>query len=505
MIWLIVWAIVGWLLGICVVAAFPWIAARLVGGDRQEALASKYVWLAQTACTRAALVVRDGDIKLVGKSYSEEHKADEDKAAGDARHHRDGFGVLGRLANKVFGFGLTDRDSYVSPLLAEIGAAAKEARDRGKLGPVQTDGGTAIADGIPVPETSRLIDLEAAKHLTTGSAEPEDGQESYKKTKISQEKFHEKMSTGQWLILLAGAIGTMVAAWFVASRSGGAGSVPDTSVSILTLLAVPTSWFSIKIADYDDRRVNELYDTRPRDVILAWAFLIGVPALIVISALFTYGILHAGIVFVVMLGTALGIVGFIALMGPSIPQLFGVPIGRLFWVLAQLTVGRGVLIERDSGAIEHRKLHDAPRGVDTEYAAVLSDGKLLPIEGSPGDLFRFGWAPMGATAEKTDENMDPLSEDIEPSDSSKRVKTTFGDWDALLPRPNKNEWLVTGPRLASSFGKTSSSAAVRQGRDKALTEHGGKQQVSQTVFGGLFVLTIILGGLMGLIAGGAIL
>jgi len=492
---LIVWAAVAFLLGLCLIIVVPWTSAKMAGQYWVERVSDRYIWLAQTAARRSALIIRDGDVKLVPKRYDSDLKGDKDTQSGDKRHHHDEFDILGRLKDKVFGFGLTSRDTYISPLLAELGEEGIRAKERQEIGPEETKGTSdKFKDGILIPKTSRLVDLSAARHLTTGQSEPESGHESYKKTRISQEKFHDRVSFGQGMLIILAAIGSMGAAWFAASRGGGT-SDTGTTVSLLTLLAIP----GLDSIDWDavGRKL----------LVLAWITLwvVGIP---VIAAL-TYGPLIAVLVTVVMLATAFGIVGFIALMGPSLPVFIGMMLAKGFWILAQLTVGSGVIVERSSGELEHRQLRKAGDDVSTEYVTNLSDGKQLPIEGSKGDLIRFAWAPIGFAAEKSDENMETISEEI-PMQAATDGGTIMPkgkrmDYDPEIKVPDDDEWLVTLPQLWTRCESTCESHAVRQGRQKALTEHGGEQQISMLVFFGMLLGAIVIGGTFGLIAGGAIL
>ena len=492
---LVIWGLVGVLLGICFVIVLPWTAAQIAGREWIETVSDYYIWLAQTAARRSALIIRDGDVKLVPKRYDSDLKADKDSSTGDKRHHRDDFDAVSRLKNKILGIGLTKRDTYVSPLLAELGEAAMTQKERQNIGSSETKGDVAdkMQDGIEIPEQSQLVDLSAARHLTTGSSEPESGQESYEKTKISQEKFHERVSFGQGMMLILGTVASMGVAWFAASRGGGAspGAAGGNTTTISLLFAL--AGLSMPSINWD----------KAIAVVYSILFVVTVPLI----ALAVGGPLTFVLVIAMMLLSSLGLVGFIVLMGPSLPVFLGMAFARGFWILAQLTVGRGVLVERDSGELEHRMLMTAADEFDADYFTVLSDGKELPIDGSKGDLFRFAWGDLGATAEKSEENMGSITEEI---------PTYRADGGTIMPEnlrqgyqpeirvPEDDEWLVTLPQLWTLCQNTSESAAVRQGRNKALTEHGGEQQISMVVFFAILGVMIVVGGLMGLVAGGAI-
>jgi len=502
----IVWALVGVLNGILLLILVPWTAAKIAGEDWIEAVSDRYVWFAQLCARRSALIVRDGDVTLVPKRYDSDLKADKDTATGDKRHHRDEFSAVGRLKNKVFGFGLTKRDVYVSPLLAELGERAKSALKREKIGAQEAPGDATdkMIDGIHIPKRSKLTNLAGARHLTTGSSEPEDGQESYKKTKISQEKFHERVSFGQGMLLIVAFAGVLGVSWFAASRDGGSSTTQavnnSTRISILMLLSLSGGRVTEKLQD--------IHQQIPYSRIGAWLWISGWIVAIPILSGATYGLGTGLLVGVLSLLTAGGTLIFVALFAPSFPVFLGMGLARGIWILAQLTVGRGVLVERDTGELEHHQLRRASEDADHDFEATLSDGQTLPIDGSKADLFRFGWGPMGVTAEKSDENMNKITVDV-PRGAATDGGTVMPDnqrqvWDPALRVPEDDSYVVTLPQLQNWCEGVSESQAVRQGRQKALTEHGGEQQISMTVYMIMLLMTCICAGLMGLIAGGAI-
>jgi len=304
------------------------------------------------------------------------------------------------------------------------------------------------------------------------------------------------------MLIITAFIGSAAAMWFGASRTGGGGTEAvgnSTTVSFLTLLAIPAA-----------RDVVESINERiPWSKVAAWLWIglwiIGIP---VIAGL-TYGIGTALLVSVAMVATSLGILTIIALFAPSFPVALGMALARGWWILAQLTVGRGVFVERDSGELEHHQLQDAPEDADYRFETRLSDGKTIPIEGSKGDLIRFAWAPIAATAEKSDQNMRSITDEF-PEDAA----TDGGEimptnqrqgFDPAIRVPDGDEWIVTLPQLYNFCENSCESQAVRQGRQKALTEHGGEQQISMLIFLVILLGAAVIGGMFGLIAGGAIL
>lgn len=492
---LILWAIVGVFLGVIWVMVTPWTAARIRGDSWIEWVSDKYVWLAQTAVRRSAIVLRDGDVQLVAKRYDADHKADKDTASGEPRHHRDSLDVVGRLKGKILAFADTESDTYFSPLVAEISEAAREAKENKEIGPRVRNGKRMMLDGIPISKTSQLVDLSEAKHLTTGAAEPETSQQSYEQVKISQEKFHERLSFGQGILLILSFGGALGVAWLGASQTGGsAPSLNETTVSLIPLLV------GVLRGDVDRQDIDW-------ELVSAVGYIAASILVVPLLAAVSYGGGAAVLTIVVAAVVAALIPAGLVLFGPALPAAVGLPLARGWWILAQLAVGRGVIVERADGAIEHHQLQD--HDGDTPYCVRLDDGSVLPVQGSSGDLFQFAWAPMGATAEKTADNMAPLSE----TPPANEAKTDGGRVRAANARQGRqpslavgggDSWTVTLPQLWQFARRSSESESVRQGRDKALTEHGGEQQISMVVFLGMLLACLTIGGLFGLIAGGAI-
>ena len=484
--WLLIWLAVAVLAGLCLVIFVPWTAARIAGPEWQEWVSDIYVWLAMTAGTKLAIVARPGTLELVRKKFDSDIKADKDTKHGDARHHHDNFGVLSRLKNKSFGIAIDSRNEYVDPLLAEIGAKTKEKLERDEIGPNKEK--QQMFDGIPIAKTSELVDITDAKHLASGACEPEWGQESYEMTKISQEKFNEKVSFGQIMTIMLAAIASMVTMWFLTGQDSPDAST-GTTVSTLLLMASVTG-----------RKLNK------RE--LAAAGFVGIWLLIPVLAMMQIGIVGGILVGFVMLSVAAAIPGFVALMGPSLPGFMGMIFCSVFWILAQLAVGRGVIVRRATGEYEHHALRDAPKDSEHDYLCVLDDGKELEINGSNGDLFRFAWAPLGITAEKDEQNMAPITETLPEKAIADgghiQTASSRQGWNPVLKAPEEDEWLVTLPQLATWCQQSAESEAIEHGRDKALTEHGGKQQIGMIALTIGMVMAILVGGLMGFLAGGGI-
>lgn len=490
---LLTWSLVGALLGIIIVGVLPWVTARMIGVDAVEKVSSWYVWLAQNSISKSALIIRPGSVDLVNKVYDPDQKADKDTAGGEPRHHRDTLGALRSLANKPFGLALHDVDEYVTPLLAEIGDRAKERVEREEIGaPIDSDTKTML-DGIPVPGTSNIVDVRDAKHVVTGEADPEDGHRSYEKTVISQEKFHERMTFGQTLILVGSFLASAALMWILASQDApSAGSVVSLSLA------------SIPFGDEVKDRIKSIQ----WQTIGAIAFALFVTAAIPFIALLTHGVLAAGLVVACSAAVAIGYVAGIALFGPSFPGFIATPMAKLNWTLAQLCVGRGVLVERDTGEFEHHQLIEDDTD-EYDWVCRLDDGNWLGINGSVGDMVRFGWEPLAITAEKSEENLGSITStppsgartdggNIKPANTRRGWQPEFAT-DAV-----EADWMVTLPQLWKWCQGSAESESIREGRDTALTQQGGQQQISYTIYVVLLVGCLVIGAAFGLIAGGGI-
>lgn len=481
MMMLAIWLGVAFFGGLALVIFVPWSAARLAGLKWQEQISDYYVWLAMTAGTKIAIVARPGTLELVRKVYDSDQKADKDSKHGDPRHHKDDFGVLSRLKNKSFAFAINSRNVYVDPLIAEIGGKVNEAIERGDIGPEKNS--DVMRDGIPIGKKSELVDITDARHLSSGSCEPEWGHESYEMTQISQEGFNEPVSFGQVMVILLAGIGSMFTMWFLTGQSSPSGGTTLTALLVLFATSQMKSR-EIGAAAY----------------VLLW--ILSIPIL----AFSMGGLLTGILVTLVLFGLPVMWVGSIALLGPSMPKILGMMNCSIFWILAQLSVGRGVIVRRATGEYEHHALLTADKDDDHDYYCILDEGDELPIDGSNGDLVRFAWAPLGVTAEKTDHNMSPISES--PPESA----ATDGGWivpknkrQGYQPRlrvPGDDEWLVTLPQLASLCKGSAETDAIEHGRDKALTKYGGAQQIGMIALTLGIVGAMVIGGMMGFLAAG---
>ena len=519
MMMFVVWGMLCFFAGVAIYLVMPWTTARIAGDEYAEQVAKYYVWLAQGAVVKSAIVERDGILDLVRKKYDADMKGDKDSTHGD-RHHRDGFDVLNRLSNKSFGLALSDRGEYVSPLLAELGGEFWRAREDGDIGTViEHNGDEYMKDGVIVDDRSKLVDLADAKHLTSGSASPESGADSKEKTKISQEKFHQKLSFGQQLtvaLTFSACFAVVFAALVFGPSVDDGGAATDagnqTVVSFL-FLAYASPWL-LQVGRF---ALAGLWA-------LVWVLLIPVTAFFLLSPMWAIVATFLTWTFAIAIPAACAF--------SLIPHMFGasLAVARINWILAQLANGAGCLIRRESGEYEYARLRDLPEDV-VEQRQILGDydldepfnwyvqlngGTRLGVDGSRGDLYRFGWAPLGITEEKGPENLGAISETPNAtvrSDGGEDARTHVGTsnrrpegtgYRAYLPVPKQGEWMVAGPQLASWCRNTAESVLIERGRDQALRDYGGQQQMGDLWFVLIVLMAAVFGGGMGLVAGGGI-
>ena len=515
----LLWALVGVLAGVAYVVVVPWLSARMAGTQWIERVAGWYVWAAQTFIGRAAVIIRDEELDLVAKTYDDAYQADKDTAGDEPRHHRDVFGVLNRLRNRVFGFAPADRNVWVSPLMAEIGAKAYNLHQEDDLGPdvARVDGQDrqipVMHDGIPIPERSQLVDLSNARHLVKGRAEPKAAEDAYERTKISQEPFTQTVSPAQGLLIMAGFVGALVAVLYLGGENGNGGQAGnETVLSALPVLTVAGAALGDRLADALERgreRVAGVLEGgggqppaggKPLPTGKLKAALVAAGGVLVIPlvALVTFGWLTAALVLVLQAATIVAVPVGVWFAGPVLPGFLAKPLAKIAWLLAQITTDGGVIVERDTGVLEYHELrrHDG----DAAFECTLNNGETLLIDGTEGDLYRFAWNDLGVVAEKSGENMDKLTPDniAARGDDEEIVPTNDRvGYRPLINPGNDGDWCVTLPHLESWADGSATGAAIRTGRQKALREQGGGQGLGQLVFTLLLVGAPLLGAVMG--------
>jgi hypothetical protein len=227
---ILTWTLLGLLLGVSGYVVFPALLAFLGGGDLRRRFGSWYIDKATTLIGSSALVAKTtGGVEFRSTEDDPKFEADRVTVDGEDGHLRDPFGLKGYLSGQEFGIGINDAPTYISPLLAELGAAAAKAKHRDRVGP-QPDGGIRL--DFEIPKTEQLPDLNRAAHLLEGNADLRDGIVAEKWARYSQEKFHQKLGIRDTLLMIfAFAAGVLLA--LMISRYGGSGGGTTVPVQVV--------------------------------------------------------------------------------------------------------------------------------------------------------------------------------------------------------------------------------------------------------------------------------
>lgn len=221
---IVAWSLIGLLLGASGAYLFPAAVAFVGGHELRERVGQWLMSSTMTLLGSAALVVkRHSGVSLRPTTQDAKLEADKLSVEGEQGHLKDTFSVKGYLTGNEFGIGIDEAPVYVSPLLAEIGEAAVDAKNRNRVGP-QPDGG--IRMDFEIPKAEQLPDIGRARHILMGSADLRDGVVAENWAKISQEKFHQNLGIRETLLLVgAFAAGVMLALMLSRYGGGGAGGV----------------------------------------------------------------------------------------------------------------------------------------------------------------------------------------------------------------------------------------------------------------------------------------
>jgi hypothetical protein len=215
---LLVWGIAFFLLGFAGFIVLPFVAGVLPVTVRQR-VGDLYATLTQLLADKTTIVASEqGGIDLAAMSPDRAKGAHKASLDDETRHFSDALGMLGRWQNRHLGLAYDRFHAFVEPLAADIGAwaAISDVGERpGGMLPV-----------MPVNAGSRFVDLTDVKHIMTGDASSEDGTKAYEHTKKSQEKFWQKVSTKQALMLILAFGITFGMTVLALNYGGGGGSVP---------------------------------------------------------------------------------------------------------------------------------------------------------------------------------------------------------------------------------------------------------------------------------------
>lgn len=226
LVWLSLWAIAGWLVGILLFFIAPF-AVHLTGNrERVNTVANHYSAIAMKLLGRAVLVERGTSYDLYQASRDGEKNADEFTMGGQTAHVTNEGGLLATLHKRAFGLlpppsdGVAD---YVSPEVAELG----------RLDAEHAENQTTDADLLKTATLTAarpLVQLrEYADRMIPGSRGLHDLDETIELYKQSQRLFGESRTT-QFMILIIAYGAAMLMTWLIVTQAGG--TVPDGGVSV---------------------------------------------------------------------------------------------------------------------------------------------------------------------------------------------------------------------------------------------------------------------------------
>jgi hypothetical protein len=221
MILALTWGLVGLLLGASAFVLVPWALAFLGGVAVRDRVGRYYISQMMTVLGDAALVAREqGGVALSGVSFDPEFSADKVTVGGKEGHLADSLNVKSRLAGKQFGVGLESHAEYITPAYAEFAEAAADAWHNDRIG--ITDGGGRV--DIEIPATPTVPDLRGTHRVFAGDARRRFGVLAESWAQKSQEKFGQRISLGQTIILMAAfAVGSGMAILAIKYGTGGGG------------------------------------------------------------------------------------------------------------------------------------------------------------------------------------------------------------------------------------------------------------------------------------------
>jgi hypothetical protein len=171
----------------------------------------------------------------------------------------------------------------------------------------------------------------------------------------------------------------------------------------------------------------------------------------------------------------------------------GIPLGGLLGIglaiAAQIAFGEAACVRRDDGTYEWTVLRTDGDG----YYAELADGRRVGIKADKGELFSFGFGKLAVTEAKTDRSMQQWQVTDTPGDSTQPTEERAGVPVHPPRQQDSGTWLVSLANIQRAIRGSASSTLIRRGRDKALEEEGGQQQLSQLWTMG-FTSALLVGG-----------
>lgn len=229
MLYALTWGLIGLLIGPLIVLLAPVVIAWVGGDEFRETVGNLWITRAIKMWGSSALIAKEqGGIAVASTSTDEKIEGDVVTVNGETGHLKDRMDVKGYLKGEQFGFGTDILPVYVTPLVAEMGDRATDALERDRLG-VQPDGGVRL--DFELPAQPQVPDLRSARHLVEASTGFRDAVVSEDWARKSQQKFHERMSLSQTLLLM-GAFALGIGLAVAVERLGGGGGGGGVEVPI---------------------------------------------------------------------------------------------------------------------------------------------------------------------------------------------------------------------------------------------------------------------------------
>lgn len=230
-LWVSMWALLGWLLGILLyfIGGF---AVHLLPGDRDHLVnrvADHYSGTAMKLVERAVLVERGTKWDIFRTSHDAEKNADTFSLDGEPAHITNETGLLSTLHGKAFGLCAPPEDDvavYTSPEVGELGRIEAERTEKGEL----RDGNGEYEPNVTLSPGRPLVQLrEYADRMIPGSRSLHDLDETIELYKQSQRMFGESKTT-QFMILIIAYSAAMLVSWMIITNGGG--TVPSGGVPV---------------------------------------------------------------------------------------------------------------------------------------------------------------------------------------------------------------------------------------------------------------------------------
>lgn len=198
-------------------------------------------------------------------------------------------------------------------------------------------------------------------------------------------------------------------------------------------------------------------------------------------------------------------------LGPALGPLRG-PLGKMLFVVQQLTYGAGVMVERSVGGYEH-----CAADVDDEgNAHITLDGEEKVIERGSVGWAPLGWAPFALTYEKDLQSLEDFAEGREEMPVEERVEMPNGDTIDILDRmrggyqlfawapdgdaiaDGGSEWLIRMDMVAEWLGsKAGGPGLAERAEVQALKNYAGDEGLSAGIKAILIVVCLAIGSATG--------